>query len=208
MIRTIDTYDISKKNKLHDKCMVCNWCGENHGSRECNEEKMAKTFLKLRVGSVMEQIAEKFIKCPSCLQNYGFYCDNDIPCSFKRLGNNTPSLDLECQYCGLKVEVKSKCLSVDELPNNIFCKGGNYKMLENRIFNENLNLIVIIYGADRKTKNISIREILWIDNNELKNKKNISIEKDTNQLSTIKINNKERRAKSIVEKYNYQRDEN
>jgi hypothetical protein len=181
----------NKKNNniLKKMWIICNWCGKNHGSRECNEEKMVKTTLKLRVGSVMEEIVEKCIQCPNCLENNGFYCDNNLPYTFKRLDNNTPSLDLECQYCGVKVEVKSKCLSVEELPNNIFCKGGNYDMLTNRIFNDNLNLIIIIYSADRKTKNISIRQILWIDNYELKNRHNISIKENENHLSTININN-------------------
>ena len=180
-------YDLSKLPKK--SCIKCNFCGQNHGSRDCNNEKLAKHILKLRVGSVMEQIVEKCINCPNCLKNYGFYCDNDIPCSLKRLGNNTPSLDLECQYCGLKVEVKSKCLSVDKLPNNIYCKGGNYNMFTDRILNEDLNLILIIYSADRKAQEISIREILWIDNSELKKCKNILIEEDSKNLSNIVINN-------------------
>jgi hypothetical protein len=169
--------------------IICKWCKGNHGSRQCNAEKLIKNELKTKVGIVMEQFVEKCIQCPRCLAIAGNYCDNKEEfCSFERLANNTPSLDIECKMCGLQVEVKSKCLSVNVLPNQVYCKAGNFNNLIDNIYSNNLNIIIIIYSADRKTKNIMIKEVLWIDNVDLLFNNKIKITKEINStLSNIEL---------------------
>ena len=171
--------------------IVCNWCKGNHISRQCNVEKLVKKELKDRVGSAMEQFVEKCIQCPQCLSVAKDYSNRETFCSFERLANNTPSLDLECKVCGFQVEVKSKCLSVNNLPDQIYCKAGNYKNLIENIYKNNINIIVIIYSADRDTKDITIKEVLLFDNYELRKGINIVINKQANStLSDITIFNK------------------
>jgi hypothetical protein len=169
--------------------IICRWCKGNHKSRQCRVEKLIKNELKTKVGMVMEQFVEKYIQCPRCLDIVGDYCENNEEfCSFERLANNTPSLDIECKMCGLQVEVKSKCLSVNVLPNKVYCKAGNFNNLINNIYNNNLHMIVIIYSADRETKNIVIKEVLWLDNADLRYNKKIIIKKEINSsLSNIEL---------------------
>jgi len=187
--------NMMSENKLSYKHepsnMVCKWCTGNHCSRKCQFEKLIKCELKTRVGIVMEQFVEKCIKCPRCSSIAGDYCDEETLCTFNRLANNTPSLDMECRICGLHVEVKSKCLSIDNLPNQIYCKAGNYDNLINNINENQLNIFVIIYSADRITKNITIKEILWMDHSILSFKSKVLIKRipDT-KLSDITIINR------------------
>ena len=171
------------KNELQ---MSCWWCKGNHSSRKCNSELLIKKELKKKVGHVMEKFVEQCIQCPRCS-----FVNDDTNYNFERLGNNTPSLDVQCRVCGLQVEVKSKCLSVNNLPDNIYCKGGNYNMLYHNILDNDLNIIIIIYSADRNSKNITIKEVLWINNNELMSNTNVFIERDDKStLSNIIISNR------------------
>ena len=123
-------------------------------------------------------IADNFC-CPECKQK-----------SLHVIGNHTPSLDIICTACHRKFEVKSKCLSVKTLPPDITLKHGLYHNYINQSSN-GLNVIIIIYGADRINKNIIIREILYANNKELYNSKNITVTKNyDSNLSTINIKNK------------------
>jgi len=159
---------------------ICDFCLQNHNCRLCPIEHKLRKDMTTKVGIIMEEFVANNIKCQCC---------NKL--SFKRLGNNTPSLDLQCTICKENIEVKSKCLSIDKLPNDITCKGGNYEYFINNINNKNLNLVVIIYGVNRLNKSIYIREIYWITNNELKSQEYIKISKNTNStLSSISILNK------------------
>ena len=64
--------------------------------------------------------------------------------------------------------------------------------------NEGLNLIVIIYGVNRISKRIDIREILFIDNNDLYNNEIIQVLKKPNsELSLIHIKNKNNLPRTI-----------
>lgn len=163
---------------------TCWWCNGNHGSRYCNFESLIKKELKKKVGKVIENFVEKCIQCPRCSTNVNNF-------TFERLGNNTPSLDIECKSCGLQVEVKSKCLSVDSLPDNIYCKAGNYNMLQHNIFNNNLNIVIVIYSANRNTKNITIKEALWVSNNELRSNVNVMVTRENrSSLSNVVILNR------------------
>jgi len=160
-------------NNLHSQ--FCEFCYGNHSCRDCYKEKKLHTVISTKVGLLMEEYVENKLQCKYC---------NEF--SLIRRGDNSPSLDLECQLCKKKIEVKSKCLSIKKLPNDITCKGGNFYHLQNNINNEDLDLVLIIYGVDRKSKEIKIRQVFWISNNELKNDQLITIERNNN-LSIISI---------------------
>lgn len=166
----------------------CYFCGEIHECRECPQEKAIAPDLKKYIGNIMEKfIGEKFL-CP--------YCSSK---SLTVLGNNSPSLDIICSYCKRKFEVKSKCLSVMILPNDLNLPHGNYDDYKKRQQN-GLDLIVIIYKVDRFNKKITIREVLYAKNSEIKESKNIQVIKrikKKSNLSTIIINNK-----NLLSKFN------
>jgi hypothetical protein len=106
------------------------------------------------------------------------------------IGNHSPSLDIVCRECSKKIEVKSKCLSVNNLPNDIRLPHGSYHDFINRIDN-GLDLFVVIYGVDRVKKTLKIREVLNIPTIFLKNSNIIEIVKrNDNNLSTILIKNR------------------
>lgn len=163
----------------------CSFCDGNHNSRNCNIEQYCAPIFKKEVGIYMEEHITQNIKCPRC--------GND---KLYKLGNHTPSIDLVCTECNHIYEVKSKCLSVKDLPNDIFCNGGNYTQLINNIKTKELDLIIVLYGVNREKKEIHIREILYADNKMLNDtcpKKNIIIsKKNDNQLSSIEIKNKDK----------------
>jgi hypothetical protein len=133
-------------------------------------------YFKIDIGIKMEEYITKNIKCQKC--------------NLKKLivlGNNSPSLDLVCENCDAIYEVKSKCLSIKKLPNDIYCNGGNYTEFIKNI-NIGLNLFIIIYGIDRQKKEIIIRNIYYAPNNILNNKKYIEINKiNKSSLSLINI---------------------
>ena len=118
------------------------------------------------------------------------------------IGNHTPSLDIICSNCNNKFEVKSKCLSVKNLPNDIKLPHGSYVDYVNRL-NEGLNLIVIIYGVDRINKMIKIREVLYANNNLLNKINIVKVSKRIdNNSSTILIKNKEKLVKLKIQTNN------
>ena len=159
------------------RCMYkCYFCGENHTCRECPLEAEMAPILKKKVGMLMEHyIANNFL-CPQCNKN-----------SLDVIGNHSPSLDILCRECSKKIEVKSKCLSVNHLPEDIKLPHGNYHDFINRIDN-GLDLFVVIYGVDRIKKKLKIREVLNIPTILLKNPTIIEIVKrNDNNLSTILI---------------------
>jgi type II restriction enzyme len=118
------------------------------------------------------------------------------------IGNHTPSLDIICSNCNNKFEVKSKCLSVKNLPNDIKLPHGSYVDYVNRL-NEGLNLIVIIYGVDRINKMIKIREVLYANNNLLNKINIVKVSKRIdNNSSTILIKNKEKLVKLKIQTKN------
>jgi hypothetical protein len=165
----------------YNKSIKCYFCNGNHACRDCPKEaELAPTFRK-RVGGMFEYWTADNIKCQNC------NCK-----TLKVIGNHTPSLDLICQNpeCNKKYEVKSKCLSVSKLPSDIKLPHGSYNDYLYRL-KEGLNLIVIIYGVDRVKKTISIREVIYANNDDLLNENLIEVEKRTDSnLSTIMIKNK------------------
>lgn len=158
----------------------CDFCGSNnHLTYNCNIEKKMTPYFKKEVGNEMELFITKYIRCQVCNSN-----------KLKTLSDYSPSLDIICMNCNASYEIKSKCLSTKNLPNNIYCNGGNYIKFKENIIN-GLNLIIIIYGVDRKDKKIFIKHIYYIPNNALVNDGLIQIlKKDNSTLSLINIPNR------------------
>jgi hypothetical protein len=172
----------------------CSFCNGNHNSRNCNIEQQLAPSFKKEVGIYMEEHITNNIKCPRCSSN-----------KLYKLGNHTPSIDIVCTECKQIYEVKSKCLSVKNLPNDIFCNGGNYNEFINNIKNKELDLIIVLYGVNREKKEILIREILYAQNDMINNKNNNNIvisKKNDNQLSSIEIKNKEKLNKIDIKNKN------
>lgn len=164
-------------NNVLKYCQFCN--EEAHTTIKCPLEVSIAPILKKKVGNVMEYFVANNLKCPECGKS-----------ALQVLGNNSPSFDIVCNSCDKMFEVKSKCLSVNIIPNDIILPHGSYSKFINQC-NQGLNLIIVIYGIDRLKKNIIIREILYASNKELCEDTNINVSQNKdNTLSTIFINNK------------------
>lgn len=161
----------------------CYTCNGNHTCRQCPIEKKISGHMKKLVGTHMENHIAKEIACPKCKKH-----------SLRVLGNNSPSLDLICTECDdVNIECKSKCLSVDKLPDDIMLNHGSYDNYISRQ-NNGLDFVIVIYKIDRINKLLEIRKIMYIDNNYIVSKdKNFSVEKKQGtSLSTIFIKNHNR----------------
>jgi hypothetical protein len=153
----------------------CYFCNEEHSCRNCPLEQQIAPILKNKIGILMEHYIANNFKCPLCNKK-----------KLHVIGNNSPSLDIVCS-CGNKIEVKSKCLSVSKLPNDIQLPHGNYNDYINRL-KHGLELFIIIYGVDRINKIIKIREILYANHSMMLNENIINvIKKEENTRSTIII---------------------
>jgi len=162
---------------VHNKKCIqkCYFCGEDHTCRDCPLELQMAPILKKKVGAMMEHYVANNFQCPSCNKK-----------TLRVIGNHSPSLDIVCS-CGKKIEVKSKCLSVTKLPNDIKLPHGSYIDYINRL-KDGLDLFIIIYGVDRIKKIIKIREVLYATHSMLTNDSIIQvIKRDDNTLSTIFI---------------------
>ena len=119
-----------------------------------------------------------------------FYHALHVMKKLKVLGNNSPSLDIICQHCKRRIEVKSKCLSVRKLPSDLNLPHGNFKDYNLRQ-SKGLDFIIVIYSVNRIKKNILLREILYLNNDIIKKKDVFNVEKrPSSPLSFIKIKNK------------------
>lgn len=163
-----------------EKVITCYTCKETgHTARNCNVESKMSTQIKQEVGHYMETFISNNIKCPGCKsKNKTLYV----------LNNHSPSLDLKCNCCNINIEVKSKCLSIERLPEELEILHGAYNEFVNSI--NDLNMVIVIYRVDRPTQDITIREILYIPTTALNNKNNITYEKREGHLTTIYINDR------------------
>jgi hypothetical protein len=170
--------------KLPKSPIMCYYCNGNHMCRDCPQEIAMAPVFKKNVGTMMEYWVSNNLVCPGCDRQ-----------SLTVIGNHTPSLDIVCKTCYKKFEVKSKCLSVAKLPNDIRLNHGSYYDFIHKL-NEGLNLFVVIYGVNRFDKTITIKEILYVNNTELCNPSLVNIEKRNDSiLSTIFIKNKSKLTK-------------
>ena len=163
---------------LEQSHFTCNFCKGNHYTKICPIESKLSPLFKNLVGFIMEHHFCKFFSCPGCQNN-----------TLKVLNNNNPSLDIICTNCNKKIEIKSKCLSSNIIPKDIICQSGNYTHFIKNINDINLDLIIIIYGVNRKKKEIYIRKIIYAPNSIILNTDIIKIIKRYNSsLSLIYIN--------------------
>ena len=159
-------------------CYICKQRG--HVSRYCPVEKKNSKSRKLQMGKNVEYWIEHNFNCPVCTNKTLFV-----------LGDNTPSLDIKCKNCSqFLLEVKSKCLSVKNLPTNIYLPHGKYSNYVNMV-NKGLNMVIVIYGVNRKLKSFYYRKVLYIPNDILrKNDINLfHVSKTNDGLSKIYIKN-------------------
>ena len=195
------------KGKKKKKSIKCYFCSGPHEVRYCPIEKKKSAGMKKEVGKFMENYyAENYMcmRCGSSNKNHVFIntnfksktCNHNIlvndNCCINRqlkvLNDRTPSLDIVCNGCGNRIEIKSKCLSVKHLPNDLILPHGSFSHYEKRQEN-GLDFVIIIYGIKRQTKQIFVREILYFKNEIITNSKDIiKISKQNkSQLSKIYI---------------------
>jgi hypothetical protein len=159
--------------------LKCFYCNGNHFVRNCPVEKKEAINNKKLVGKFMENYYANNFCC--------YYCQSE---NFNVLNNRSPSLDIICNECNNKIEIKSKCLSVDILPIDLILNNGSYKYFLNRL-EENLDLVIFIYKVNRINKDIIIREILYFPNYQLKENKIIKvIPREDKNISIIYIPNR------------------
>lgn len=174
-----------------EKNVKCYFCGDSHICRDCPKEIAMAPIFKKKIGNMMEFWFANNFSCPECNNK-----------SLNVVGNHSPSLDIICQNCNKKFEVKSKCLSINKLPDDIKLPHGSYIDFNYRL-NNGLNLIVIIYGVDRINKIINIREIIYANNSNLRNKDIIKVDKkNDSNLSIININDKNKLEKLNMDTQN------
>ena len=156
----------------------CEYCNNYHNSRECPLEKQLAPLMRKIVGMYMEQFVADEVYCPRCNNK-----------SLNPLGTHAPSLDIICDTCHTKFEIKSKCMSSKVLPKDLVFNHGNYNDYTNRQ-NNGLDIILILYSVCRKTKIIKIRHVFYVSNEEIKSNKYLQVKKKNNSsLSEIIVPN-------------------
>lgn len=158
------------------KRVFCYYCNGNHSCRNCPIETLVAPHMKKIVGQHMEKFVANELCCPRC---------NNM--TLGRIGNHTPSLDIICTTCSTNFEVKSKCISAEQIPTDLILNHGNYFDYIARQNNE-LDFIIIIYGVDRRSKIITIRKVLHVPHSTVKQKTIFKVfKKSTSTLSDIII---------------------
>jgi transcription elongation factor Elf1 len=147
-------------------------------SKECLLEKQLAPIMRKLVGMYMEFFVANEVYCPRCNNK-----------TLESLGTHAPSLDLICKSCKTKYEIKSKCMSADIIPVDLVFNHGNYYDYINRQ-RQGLDIILIIYSVNRKTKVIKIRKVLWVPHNQIIESNIINvIKKQNSTLSQIVVDN-------------------
>jgi hypothetical protein len=163
---------MERSNKKPISCDYCKRSG--HFWRVCKIEKKLAVVLKQKMGSFFEGFIQKNIYCPCCGDG-----------QLILVGGNKPSFDGECDNCKTKFEFKSHCLSVHHLPKDIYILHGLFNQYMKKITKEGLNLITIIYGVNRSTFEIEIREILHATNEQLQDESLIINEMREDEKNTL-----------------------
>ena len=167
------TRNYTKNNKK------CYFCEGSHLCRECPQENILAPILKKYIGKIMEEFIGNNFCCPNCKTK-----------NLCVLGNHTPSLDIICSKCHRKYEVKSKCLSVNNIPRDLRMPHGSYNDYKKRQ-QTGLDLFVIIYKVDRINKKVTIRELMYERNKQIVKGNNIRVvNRNNSHLSTIIINDR------------------
>jgi hypothetical protein len=175
-----------------NKPVRCHFCYSNHSSKECSIEPQLAPFLKKKVADMMEEYIATYFSCPRC------FCT-----TLKVVGNNRPSLDVICTECKKQIEVKSKCLSVPEIPNNITILHGQYDRFMTRLNENDLDLVIMIYSVDRLKKTIVLREGYVINKDIMESQINNIIIERNNTSTIININDKNKLRKIPIPRRRY-----
>ena len=137
------------------KKKFCFYCGNlDHLSRNCPLERDHSPILKEKIGNFIEHYISKY-DCP--------YCNNNTLHVFD---DNSPSLDIYCKTCGQAFEVKSKCLSIKNLPKDVVMPHGSYVKFKKRV-DQGISFVFVIYEVDRKIKKFSIRKVLFASHEDI-----------------------------------------
>jgi len=158
-----------------NKYYKCHWCGSpDHVCRDCPKEKEDSIKLRVLVGEYFEKWIPANYSCPKC--------KND---TLIQLGNNSPSCDLVCSHCKALFEVKSKCLSSKTIPDDLQIKHGNYYDFNYRVNHQDLSIFLIVYGVNRKTKEITLRKVLYLPNEILRDKEKVEFYPKKEEYSVL-----------------------
>jgi hypothetical protein len=143
---------------------TCHFCGGNHNCRNCHIEKKVAPRLKKVIGKKMERYVAS-LSCPCCRKK-----------TLCLLDDNSPSLDIICMdnMCKKKFEVKSKCLSCKDLPDDLQINHGNYEYYLKRQA-EGLDFIIVIYKVDRINKISEIRKVIHVPDSDIKSNGNFQV---------------------------------
>jgi hypothetical protein len=149
---------------MNHKHIKCHFCGGNHNCRNCPIEKKVAPKLKKIIGKKMEYYVSS-LPCPCCHKK-----------TLSLLDDNSPSLDIICinNKCNKKFEVKSKCLSCKNLPNDLKINHGNYEFYLSRQ-KEGLDFIIVMYKVDRIKKISEIRKVIHIPDSDIKLNNNFKV---------------------------------
>ena len=163
------------------KKIKCYFCGGPHLCRYCKVEKKKSPIMKKKVGKYMEKYYADNFKCIRCGSS-----------NLIVLNNRSPSLDITCPNpeCKNKLEIKSKALSCNPLPKDIKMPHGSFHHYIKRQ-KEGLDFAIIIYGINRITKKIKIKEIMYFLNEVMNTRLIKIIPQKKNKLSEIIIENRE-----------------
>jgi len=136
----------------------CYGCGSNdHKLSDCIKHNSQRDLRKENAGKWAENYISKHVMCQKC--------SNSV--SLKPAELFLPSLDCFCSN-GCLYEIKSKCLSVDKMPEYIKINAGEYRTLKRRILHEGLSIIVLFYAVDEELDIRNIRQVRYIDNENLR----------------------------------------
>lgn len=161
------------------KKLKCYFCGGPHLCRDCKIERKKSPEMKKKVGKYMEKYYAENFTCIRCGSS-----------NLKVLNDRSPSLDVTCHGCSNKLEIKSKCLSVKKLPKDIKLPHGSFQHYIKRQ-NTGLDFAIIIYGINRVTKEITVREIMYFLNEVINTGLIKIIPQKKSQLSEIIIKDRE-----------------
>ena len=114
--------------------------------------------------------------------------DDDIDLDNNTLfvfNDNSPSLDIYCKTCGQAFEVKSKCLSIKNLPKDVMMPHGSYDKFLKRV-NDGISFVFVIYEVNRKQKQFSIRKVLFASHDDIISNEHVLV--NNNNISSTKNN--------------------
>ena len=137
--------------------IVCYTCkNEGHTQKECIFKEKFSKIKKEKTSKEIEEYVVNNITCLNCLN----------PLRYAK--QFLPSVDVICTNCNKPYEIKSKAMSRNVLPEYIKLDAGEYTQFGEKINDENLFLIFIVYRINEKLDTKEIYAVKYIDNITLK----------------------------------------